>query len=261
MILYFTGTGNSEYCAKAFAQALGDEAVNSFDAIKAKDFPAFHSEKPWVFCAPTYAWQLPRLFVQWIEKCTFSGCKDAYFVMTCGDDIGQAGVKIAKLCKSKGLHYKGVLEVVMPENYIAMFNVPKPATQQKIIANAEPSIQEGIDCVRKGVDFPPYKADMVQKLKTHIVNPVFYATCVKAKDFYATDACIGCGKCAKLCVCNNIRMENGRPVWGKDCTHCMACICKCPKEAIEYADKSKGKPRYTCPSYQPDEGQKNKNLN
>ena len=27
-------------------------------------------------------------------------------------------------------------------------------------------------------------------------------------------------------------------------THCMACICYCPKEAIEYGKKSKGKPRY-----------------
>ena len=43
---------------------------------------------------------------------------------------------------------------------------------------------------------------------------------------------------------NNIRLENGKPVWGKHCTHCMACICYCPKEAIEYGKKSKGKPRY-----------------
>ena len=34
-------------------------------------------------------------------------------------------------------------------------------------------------------------------------------------------------------------------VWGSDCTHCMACICDCPAEAIEYGKKSVGKPRYT----------------
>ena len=45
-------------------------------------------------------------------------------------------------------------------------------------------------------------------------------------------------------VTDNIHLENGRPVWGKNCTHCMACICDCPKEAIEYGKKSKGKPRY-----------------
>ena len=39
------------------------------------------------------------------------------------------------------------------------------------------------------------------------------------------------------CPLNNIRLENGKPVWGKHCTHCMACICDCPKEAIEYIEK------------------------
>ena len=41
-----------------------------------------------------------------------------------------------------------------------------------------------------------------------------------------------------------ITLQTGKPVWGQDCTHCMACICYCPAEAIEYGKKSLGKPRY-----------------
>ena len=48
----------------------------------------------------------------------------------------------------------------------------------------------------------------------------------------------------ELCPLNNIHLENGKPVWGKNCTHCMVCICYCPKEAIEYGKKSRNKPRY-----------------
>lgn len=44
---------------------------------------------------------------------------------------------------------------------------------------------------------------------------------------------------------NNIRLENGKPVWGKHCTHCMACICDCPKEAIEYGKRAKASPGTT----------------
>ena len=76
------------------------------------------------------------------------------------------------------------------------------------------------------------------------VNPVFYRFFVKADAFRAADACTGCGRCVELCPLNNVHLKNGRPVWGKNCTHCMACICYCPKEAIEYGEKSKGKPRY-----------------
>ena len=53
--------------------------------------------------------------------------------------------------------------------------------------------------------------------------------------FKIGDACIGCGQCIQRCPTNNITLENGKPVWSKNCTHCMACI---------YGKKSLGKPRY-----------------
>ena len=59
------------------------------------------------------------------------------------------------------------------------------------------------------------------------VNPVFYRFFVKADAFRATDACTGCGRCVELCPLNNVHLKNGKPVWGKNCTHCMACICYC----------------------------------
>ena len=76
------------------------------------------------------------------------------------------------------------------------------------------------------------------------VNKMFYSLFVKADAFNVDGKCIGCGKCEKICPLNNIKIQNGKPVWGKECTHCMACICHCPTEAIEYGKKSIGKPRY-----------------
>lgn len=50
----------------------------------------------------------------------------------------------------------------------------------------------------------------------------------------------------RLCPLNNITLEDGKPLWGGNCTHCMACISYCPTEAIEYGRRSVGKPRYRC---------------
>ena len=60
MIFYFSGTGNSRYCAKRLAHRLGDEAVDAFPFLRDDHFPALTSRSPWVFVSPTYGWQLPR---------------------------------------------------------------------------------------------------------------------------------------------------------------------------------------------------------
>lgn len=53
-----------------------------------------------------------------------------------------------------------------------------------------------------------------------------------AENFYATDACDGCGECYRKCPTGHIRMVNGRPEWGKPCMMCAQCGDVCPKGAI-----------------------------
>ena len=249
MIIYFTGTGNSRYCAQMLADKLEDELLDSFNYIREGISAELISSTPWVFVAPTYCWQLPHIFQEFIQTSRFEGCKDAYFVMTCGSDIGNAGEKIQKLCEEAGLEFKGVLPVVMPENYIAMFEVPQPEIAKRIVLVAKRALLKAVRLIQKGERFPAQKVHLLDKIKAGPVNPLFYKIFVKAKAFYATDACIGCGKCASACVLNNISIKDGKPEWGDACTHCMACICGCPAGAIEYGKKSLGKPRYICEEY------------
>ena len=247
MIVYFSGTGNSRYVAQLLAKELNDELLDAVKHIKAGERGALHSEKPWIFVGPVYGWQLPRVFADYIRTAELSGCLDAYFVMTCGSDIGNASEYASALCKAKGLAYKGMLEVVMPENYIAMFPVPDAVQSARIIDQSKPTILKGASLIRQGQPFPEKKPSVLDRLKSGTVNNLFYRFFVKADSFYAKDTCIGCGKCELHCMLNNIHLSDGKPVWGNACTHCMACICGCPVEAIEYGKASKGKPRYQCP--------------
>ena len=249
MIVYFSGTGNSRYCAQMLSNCLDDELLDASHYIKHQIAADLISGKPWVFVSPTYAWQLPRIFEQFIRSGSFQGCSDAWFVMTCGSDIGNAGAYIQALCVEKGLRYRGVLGVVMPENYIAMFDVPDADESARIIAAALPVLEEGAEWIRHGQDFPEKRVNMKDKAKSGKIHDVFYKKFVHDRDFFATDACVGCGKCVEACVLNNIALKDGKPVWGGTCTHCMACICGCPTEAIEYGKKSQGKPRYQCEAY------------
>ncbi len=58
-----------------------------------------------------------------------------------------------------------------------------------------------------------------------------------SENFYATDACDGCGICAKKCPSGHIKMINGRPDWGKPCMMCAQCGTVCPKNAIKFGIK------------------------
>lgn len=250
MIVYFSGTGNSRYVAQWLAAALGDSLCDAGEYIKHKKTAQLHSDKPWVFVAPTYAWRLPRLFVYFLETAQFSGSKDAYFLMTCGQSIGGAMAYNRTLCQRLQLHHMGTAAIVYPENYIAMFNTPSPAQARRIRAKAEPDIQLAISRIRDGRPLPVPESKWSGKLASTLGNRLFYNLMIKSSRFYTTNSCSGCGLCVENCPLNNIMLTNGRPEWGKRCTHCMACICNCPAEAIEYGRRTKDRHRYHCPEYQ-----------
>lgn len=244
MVLYFSGTGNSRYVASIIKEASGDTLFSINHSIKNRQTATITSEKPLVFVVPTYAWRIPRVVTNFILNSTFQGNQQAYFVMTCGDDIGNAKQYIEKLCQKKGFACLGVTNIIMPENYIAMFDVPTSSEAKEIIHKANPAIEKVATAIAQGKRLESSAIKTMDRMKSNLTNPLFYSFWVHAKKFYATDACISCGKCVELCPLNNVRLHQGTPMWGKACTHCMACICGCPVEAIEYGKSSLGKPRY-----------------
>lgn len=244
MILCFSGTGNSRYIARRISEALQDEVVDLNSKIKAADCLPMQTGKDIIVVTPTYAWRIPRIVSEWISKTELLSAKRIWFVMDCGGEIGNAAKYNRRLAEQKHLRYMGTAQIVMPENYIAMFGVPKTEEARKIVRDAEPAIASAIACIKAEQSFPVPRNNLYDRLMSGPINPIFYQFFVKAAAFQADDNCIGCGRCVKCCLMNNITLTDGKPVWGKQCTHCMACICYCPKEAIEYGKKSIGKPRY-----------------
>lgn len=57
-----------------------------------------------------------------------------------------------------------------------------------------------------------------------------------------------CGMCVKICPVKNIHIENNQVNWLGGCEQCMACIQYCPKEAIQYANKTAKRTRYRNPN-------------
>ena len=244
MIFCFSGTGNSRYIARRIAQASQDTIMDLNAKIKANDHVKIQTGSNIIIVAPTYAWRIPRAVSDWLSKTELTGAKRIWFVMDCGGEIGNADKYNRRLARQKRLVYMGTAQIVMPENYIAMFGAPQAAEARKIVEKAEPAILNAITCIQAGHVFAAPRKSLYDCFMSGPVNPIFYRFFVKADAFRADNRCTGCGQCARKCPLNNIQIKDGKPVWGKNCTHCMACICYCPMEAIEYGKKSLGKPRY-----------------
>lgn len=244
MILYFSGTGNSRYAALRLGELTGEPVTSINQCLKEKGAIGLHSRNHYVVVSPVYAWRLPRVVDQFIRGASFSGNTGIYFVLTCGEQVGNAAHYARRLCARKGLRFCGLAPLVMPENYITMYQAPGREESERIIRRAEPEIERLAGLIREGKPFPEARITAGDRVKSGPVNALFYPLFVNARGFYATEACVGCGRCAGLCPLNNIRLEGGRPVWGRRCTQCMACICGCPEEAVEYGKRTKGKARY-----------------
>lgn len=244
MIFYFSGTGNSQLAAKQIATAIGGEIISINKSLREQDKESFQSERPFVFVAPTYAWRMPKVVADWIRETRFEGCRDAYFVLTCGGSVSNASAYARMLCKEKGLNFRGLAEVLMPENYLAMYPTPSEAECRAIIARAEPHIAELAALIQAGKNFPETEVSFKDRLRSGPVNLLFYPTCVHDKGFTVSDACVSCGKCASRCPLSNIELSDGKPIWKGNCTHCMACIAGCPAKAIEYKSASQGQHRH-----------------
>lgn len=246
MILYFSGTGNSEYVAKRIAQQTGDEILNLFDKLRTEDNSPMESETPWVIVCPTYAWQMPRIVRDWLLATPLNGCDTIYFVLTCGNSIAGAGLYAKAVAAEKEMTYRGTAPVVMPENYIAMFETPDQEKALQIVDDAEDSIDKIADLISKGAFLEELGGGRLQSMT---LNVAFNKLAVSDKKFVTNDDCTSCGQCVKSCVVENIflDMDTRKPIWTSRCIHCMACINRCPFHAIEYGKVTENRERYRCP--------------
>ena len=141
MIFYFSGTGNSNYVAKRIADALGDALVNLNGRIKSGDTSPVETGERVIIVTPTYAWRIPRVVRDWLRKTELRGAKRSWFVMTCGSEIGNADKYNRELCAEKAISCMGTAQIVMPENYIAMFSAPQADEARHFFAHSPQPMQ------------------------------------------------------------------------------------------------------------------------
>lgn len=243
MIIYFTGTGNSRFVAKRLAGLLEDKVESINDYLKASKKGSFDSEKPFVFVTPSHMSRMPLVVERFLTDSTFTGSKDAYFIFTAGEAIGNAHRYCRRLCSQKGMTYRGTAAVGMPASYVVMYDVMPREDAMNNAQSVIPLLESMAGSIRSGSSLETDPSFSGHK-SFSAMAPMASALMIRSKPFHTNGTCIGCGHCEDACPLNNIRVSDGVPVWGDRCMHCMACISSCPKKAIDYGKKTQGRNRY-----------------
>lgn len=253
MVYYFSGQGNSRAAALLLARELHQPAVSitraTLDAAATATPPEANRPNVWVF--PVHAWGVPRPVGQYISRLASgsdgsSGESVHHMVATCGDDIGLTDRLWAKAIRRRGWRVGGIFSVAMPNTYVCLpgFDVDPAELAAAKLTAAAPSLTAIAQRIAEG------RADGVRSvvagsfpwLKSCVLRPLFNAFLMSPRGFHADlSRCDGCGTCAALCPMANIAMEAHRPRWGGDCTMCLACYHRCPREAVGYRRMTSGK--------------------
>ncbi len=253
MIYYFSGTHNSRYAALRLGSILGEDVrfipsedpfSQSFDTDKDKSIG---------FVFPVYSWGVPPIVLDFIDKlpeALIESVKEqkgyVWCVATCGDETGMAVEMLRKALRRRGIELSSSWSLIMPNVYVLLpgFGVDPKELEEKKLREAVGRIEEIASAIKKEEAVEDVHLGPLPRLKTALIYPLFKRWGVNTKKWHYTDACIGCGKCARACPVGNIAMEEGHPRWGTDCTSCCACYHVCPTHSAQYGSITKKMGQY-----------------
>lgn len=241
VVIYFSGTGNTEYIAKLFKEEFNKNSVECdlVDIIKTKKLEVQYDY--YVFGSTIHVDVFPSIYIDWIKN-NLKNVKNKKCIVfsTQSAKIAAGADELSNLIIKKGFETVVRDYIQMPNNfYVVMFKKTTEDEVKYLKLEAAKKVREMVS------EFLNKKINLKKtfKLRAPINRAIYKLYCKNYAKNWAkkhlkvnNTLCIKCKKCVNNCPGNNIDIKD-TIIFDKKCICCQRCLHICPTNAFLYKER------------------------
>ncbi len=238
MLIYFSGTGNTEWVARWIEQGLQRremqvERARIEDLLRGRADVDVASGDLLGIGHPVYGFDAPGIVERLIERLPEGAGKPTFIFKTAGDLLSvnaAASQFIIRQLEDKGYRVFYDRLICMPSNFVVHF--PDEAARQMCDA-AQAKADHLCEQVLSDVTRRHRPGRLIRSLCRRIHLWQESGSARFGRSLFVTSSCTDCGRCIQNCPADNIRHQDGQIVFGEACLFCLRCVYGCPQQAIQ----------------------------
>lgn len=263
LLVYFSGTGNTDYVAHYLAGKLDHPSLevelHSIERQPASELAGFD-----LLAAgfPVYACEMPPFVQEYVDLLPPGEGRGAFAFCTKGAYAGGAVQRALQRLAARGYVPLGGGSVLMPgTDGLSMIGKDSGLARKALekdfdhLKDGDRLAGEMASAVAQLLDGQPVEAlrlPLPARARTNLVDWTWAAAYRWSENFtrtrlHADEGCEGCGLCVRTCPVSNIELQDGRARFADRCMLCLRCLHACPSEAIQIGKLTVGKFRWKGP--------------
>ncbi|MBR4985117.1 MAG: EFR1 family ferrodoxin [Proteobacteria bacterium] len=248
MLFYYSATGITRKLALTIAERTGDCVCSIENELeKGECSYSLKDSERLGFLSPVYFGAVPDIVKRFVEKIQLQTADNYYcFVaFTYGASAFNAANQLTGMLMRHGITTNAAFGACGIDTFLPMYTIPSGESRTSV--EAQMSTQNALiaEQVADRTQINDVKTGPFPRL-TSATAALLYAWMRRTNNFRVSDACTGCGLCAKNCPEHAISLDpdTHRPQWNAPkCMLCLRCLHHCPAAAIDYSDITKDKIR------------------